>query len=37
MSALQIGPKLTKDFGFDIMVYSTNIQFTMEYCIKKKF
>jgi hypothetical protein len=37
MSSIGIGPKLTKDFGFDIMVYQTSIEFSMEFCIKPDF
>ena len=32
MSELKVGPKIKKDFGFDIVVYSKMIMFAMEYC-----
>ena len=31
-SALQIGPKITQLFGFDLIIYENCVEFTMEKC-----
>lgn len=36
MSALEIGPKLIRKFGFDIMVHEDCIEFAMEFCENKR-
>jgi hypothetical protein len=34
MSALELGPKIKKHIGFDIIVYRDTAVFAMEYCRK---